>query len=1387
MMKFMRSAKGSISIFLCLIMLPMVTYSSMIIDATRLQSARTSISSAGDLTMNAALSEYEQILEDMYGLFAVAKTEEELKPALKAYFAQTIEAHLISGDTAQDYKDVQKMSGELVDMIFNKESTPEDELTNFLEMEVMDFNYSGVNGATLANPAVMKRQIIDYMKYKGPVSLTSTLFSKLDFLKNTSKQTEAVEKKLEYVHSLGNIEEACKATWILIEGIKDEDDNLTRNGYNYYAQENKDKMYGISGVIEGFLDNSQKNYGYMSRCILYKKRNAVQQTIKWDDIDISGYSKSWTVPDAIPDVPPQGQPEPTVDELSEYLTKVYENATKIIDMSGCDYGTINSNYITFNLTDISEDQGLDEMVVTITPNMTQNGVYATKGNIEQFTDRLRLFQNDTKLEGVMDWYIDSLIVPTDQFLYDLQKRYEAQTEIYDVITTDNGRYLAPIKAAYLDFDTLITRYNSAWQKYSEKYDSKLKADYKSSNPDASEDEINGYVSAFHEDRDGEYYQHMREYWLMAKTSEAFEETKYKQSIENLLYELSDNYIYVASADYFAKQARKDIVAFWSNVERLSYYLGEIDTALGVVLEKIQDSETKKGSWQTAIDQNEASSTKSMMQSDLDTTTDGLEKADVEAFKTLVFGLKSDFEKLRQDIEALKFLDVPVIKTPDAAKSSSYYNHEAFNATSPVDLISLATQISETNFDRTSLSEERLGLLKSAELLNGKNDLIGSDNPEEKFYYTLKSICEPYKQELSDAQKQQQNNTANMINSSSELDADGNPKNSLPSTNNTAPTQPQTSSGEKATANFADIYKDIAGEQGRTEENNRKAQSISVSTEEKESYDDDAKKAENSLSAATKLLDSLKNLTTTAAEYAYLEEYFTEMFTCQTDPKLKPENLVLLNGYTINSDPNKKGINTNTAWYGKEIEYIIWGDSNLDTNLRKTEAWIYTMRFALNAIYAFTAADIQSFALEVATAIAGWTVIGVPIVQACITIAIALAESAYDLHLLKEGKDVAIYKSATTFVCSPTGLLSQVAEEIVETAVDKAAEAIESQLNNTIDDIASRGYEKISDAKNEIDQFCESYISQQRKSIESSITDQFVTPILNSMTPVLSEINGNVDNISGAVDGAFDEAWNQIGDNIQNKMTDGTVKDLTLSLYGKITNEQKNAVKTKIKEYFTQIANNVPTTESLREMLVGNGTNGARNGLIRGWLNQINDEMNKTIEDLTSKMQDKIMQYGDQAIGDLKSIIHDEVSDFSSQITNKVTSEITSTISDYAGEAVKSVDSATSGGFTLNYKEYCKLIVFIKLIEGKEKVMLLRTSALIEANVNNAKVNKNPNFKMKNANTLVSINAKVKLGTLFPWAVSIDENETMGETRASLDLSHLGSNYVIIDYNAINGY
>ena len=92
-MNWMRKCKGSISIFLCLILLPMVTYSTMIIDASRMQTSKINLGNAGELTMNAALSEYETILKDMYGMFATSQQKgedlEHFKKSLNVYVVPT--------------------------------------------------------------------------------------------------------------------------------------------------------------------------------------------------------------------------------------------------------------------------------------------------------------------------------------------------------------------------------------------------------------------------------------------------------------------------------------------------------------------------------------------------------------------------------------------------------------------------------------------------------------------------------------------------------------------------------------------------------------------------------------------------------------------------------------------------------------------------------------------------------------------------------------------------------------------------------------------------------------------------------------------------------------------------------------------------------------------------------------------------------------------------------------------------------------------------------------------------------------------------------------------------------------------------------------------------
>ena len=72
--KTKKRIKGSISIFLVIIMVPMMCLSGLIVDGSRVELAKASMSSAGDLTMNSALANYDTVLKDVYGLFAMSQT-----------------------------------------------------------------------------------------------------------------------------------------------------------------------------------------------------------------------------------------------------------------------------------------------------------------------------------------------------------------------------------------------------------------------------------------------------------------------------------------------------------------------------------------------------------------------------------------------------------------------------------------------------------------------------------------------------------------------------------------------------------------------------------------------------------------------------------------------------------------------------------------------------------------------------------------------------------------------------------------------------------------------------------------------------------------------------------------------------------------------------------------------------------------------------------------------------------------------------------------------------------------------------------------------------------------------------------------------------------------
>ncbi|MCQ2408750.1 MAG: DUF5702 domain-containing protein, partial [Oscillospiraceae bacterium] len=588
-----------------------------------------------------------------------------------------------------------------------------------------------------------------------------------------------------------------------------------------------------------------------------------------------------------------------------------------------------------------------------------------------------------------------------------------------------------------------------------------------------------------------------------------------------------------------------------------------------------------------------------------------------------------------------------------------------------------------------------------------------------------------------------------------------------------------------------------------------------------------------LKNAKAMLDKLADIGTVIVQNVYLEEYLTEMFTCRTDnqqlnkltanPDKKVLPVVLLNGYTnenarkaYNNNANSgartgRYINENTAWYGREIEYLLFGNTDLNANMLATDGTIFAIRFALNAIYAFTAPDIQAFALQIATAIAGWTVIGVPIVQACITILIALAESGYDIYLLHDGQNVAIYKNAATFVCSPSGFLKEVtekaAETFINTVVDKVADKVEEELDKVVNDITQEvtdlSKKTVSDCADNLSDSVNKYAEQQKASLKTAVANMFVTPILNNIVPVESLIDAGdryktavpsdliedavrkaIEQVESTVSGMGDSAAKRVAKKLLDKSKEPMITNITAKLcsYFGVSGSEGAAL--------PQGTGNQSLDELMTEMFIG------KTGVV-GLIDNVKDELDDEIKKVKDTINDNIDKYGDMAATNVKDFMHEQFASASEQISGSL-KNAASNLTDKlpTGQSGNLDTSATSGGFSLNYKEYCKILMMIFICTSENQI-LQRAGVLVTANMRNP-YPKNPNvneaymgtaknFDLTKANTLFSVTAQVEMKTLFPWGVQVNQGEGNEDEGLKLDLSELGNNSIKINYCGINGY
>ncbi|BBF41451.1 hypothetical protein lbkm_0125 [Lachnospiraceae bacterium KM106-2] len=215
----MKRIRGSITIFLTIILLPIIFIVGMIVDSANISLSKSVVESAGELTLNSGLANYDFVLKDVYGLFAMSQnyeSEEARTKDLEDYFNHSLSAsnYIDANNDASKKSFNSDLLNDLAD-IFN----PEKEITtskNFVDVTASNFSVKVNTDSSLANPGVLKNQIVEFMKYRGPAEVGLKLIDSLACFKKVKNQTDVTKQQLKVNDQLSEVNKSYANLYYVI-------------------------------------------------------------------------------------------------------------------------------------------------------------------------------------------------------------------------------------------------------------------------------------------------------------------------------------------------------------------------------------------------------------------------------------------------------------------------------------------------------------------------------------------------------------------------------------------------------------------------------------------------------------------------------------------------------------------------------------------------------------------------------------------------------------------------------------------------------------------------------------------------------------------------------------------------------------------------------------------------------------------------------------------------------------------------------------------------------------------------------------------------------------------------------------------------------------------
>lgn len=187
-----RKIKGAVSIFLIMILIPTLLFSAVLVDASRLASARAMTQEAADLAAASALAAYNMDLKEDYGLFAMedaSKAEEIYRESLNA----TLLASGLQGEEGYS-----EQLWELMKSAMGAASPYQGkEFANLYDFRVE--SCSVTPEYSLGEWQVLENQMVEYAKFRGIYVMADRLgiLGSLGEAKEQADQNQATAEAME--------------------------------------------------------------------------------------------------------------------------------------------------------------------------------------------------------------------------------------------------------------------------------------------------------------------------------------------------------------------------------------------------------------------------------------------------------------------------------------------------------------------------------------------------------------------------------------------------------------------------------------------------------------------------------------------------------------------------------------------------------------------------------------------------------------------------------------------------------------------------------------------------------------------------------------------------------------------------------------------------------------------------------------------------------------------------------------------------------------------------------------------------------------------------------------------------------------------------------------